>query len=57
MQAYSTGRMYLNFPGHGEDGGLVERALGPQIYKRLQAVKRHYDPNNVFRLNQNISPG
>ncbi len=57
MQVHSTGRLYLNFPGHGEDDGhLVERALGREVYKRLQAVKRRYDPDNVFRLNQNVLP-
>ena len=25
-------------------------------YKRLQKVKTQYDPNNLFRVNQNIVP-
>jgi FAD/FMN-containing dehydrogenase len=34
----------------------VREAYGQQRYERLQALKRGYDPDNFFRLNQNISP-
>ncbi len=57
MQQYSTGRMYLNFPGHGEGVDMVRNAFGAETYARLQAVKAKYDPQNLFRLNQNIVPG
>lgn len=56
MQRHSTGRLYLNFPGLGEDQSLVKNALGEATYARLQAVKRAHDPGNLFRLNQNIRP-
>lgn len=56
MQKHSTGRLYLNFPGLGEDQSLVRNALGEQTYRRLQQVKRAYDPDNLFRLNQNVDP-
>jgi FAD/FMN-containing dehydrogenase len=50
------GRIYLNFPGLGEDGDdLVRRAFG-RNYDRLAAIKHAYDPDNVFRFNQNITP-
>src|SRR5262245_4946988 len=57
MQRHSTGRLYLNFPGHGEGATLVRDAFGAEIYARLQEVKRRFDPENVFRMNQNILPG
>jgi FAD/FMN-containing dehydrogenase len=56
MQRYSTGRLYLNFPGHGEDADLVRDALGVEAYSRLAKIKHRYDPDNLFRLNQNILP-
>jgi hypothetical protein len=56
MRRYGTGRMYLNFPGHGEGDDLVRSALGPDIYAKLAKVKRVYDPSNLFRMNQNVLP-
>jgi FAD/FMN-containing dehydrogenase len=34
----------------------VREAYAPATYERLVAIKRQYDPTNVFRLNQNIQP-
>ena len=55
--AIPTGRLYLNFAGHGEDAGFVRQAVGAGTYARLVEVKRKYDPTNFFRINQNIPPG
>jgi FAD/FMN-containing dehydrogenase len=56
MHRFSSGATYLNFPGFGEEGeSMVRDAFGAN-FERLAAVKRKYDPGNLFRLNQNIPP-
>ena len=46
---------YVNFLG--EEGEARVRAAYPgPTWDRLAAVKRLYDPENVFRLNQNVQP-
>src|SRR5215203_6656594 len=47
--------VYVNFlMDEGED--RVRQAYGAQKYDRLKTLKRKYDPDNVFRINQNIPP-
>ncbi len=55
MRHHTTGAPYLNFLGD-EGRDRVRDAYGPEAYARLVQVKRRYDPDNVFRLNQNIDP-
>ena len=48
--------VYVNFlMDEGEE--RVREAYGAEKYDRLKALKRRYDPDNLFRLNQNIPPG
>jgi hypothetical protein len=56
MQRHSNGRLYLNFPGHGEGENLVRDVFGQEAYARLATLKKKYDPTNFFRMNQNIVP-
>jgi FAD binding domain/Berberine and berberine like len=47
--------VYVNFlMDQGEEA--IRLAYGPDKYDRLKALKRRYDPDNFFRLNQNIPP-
>lgn len=50
------GRMYLNFPGLGEEGDKILEDTFGSNYSRLREIKRKYDPDNCFRFNQNIKP-
>jgi FAD binding domain/Berberine and berberine like len=54
----ASSRVYVNYLGQsGDEGaGRVEAAYGPKAYARLVALKNKYDPENLFRLNQNIQP-
>lgn len=51
---YATGGVYVNFLT-ADETDRVRAAYGPS-YDRLAAAKKKYDPNNLFRVNQNISP-
>jgi FAD binding domain-containing protein/berberine-like enzyme len=47
---------YVNFLME-EGEGRIRQAYGAKKYGRLKELKRRYDPDNLFRLNQNIRPG
>jgi len=46
--------VYLNFTGVEEQDRI--RATYRSNYDRLRAVKRAWDPSNLFRMNHNIPP-
>jgi FAD/FMN-containing dehydrogenase len=52
MRPFATGAAYLNFTPEGD---RVRDAFGGK-YERLVALKDEYDPENLFRGNQNIKP-
>jgi FAD/FMN-containing dehydrogenase len=54
LQPYVERGVYVN--NLGEEGDDRVRAAYGNNYERLVALKRKYDPNNFFRLNQNIIP-
>jgi FAD/FMN-containing dehydrogenase len=55
MTPYSTGGVYMNFvEDEGED--RVRAGYTDDIWRKLVAAKDRWDPDNVFHLNQNISP-
>jgi FAD/FMN-containing dehydrogenase len=56
MKPYSSGSLYVNFSGFGEEGEALVRAIYGENYERLSRLKQQYDPSNLFRLNQNIRP-
>ncbi len=56
-ERFSNGGGYLNIHVLGDDeNALVRASLGEANYERLSAIKRKYDPENVFRINPNIVP-
>jgi Berberine and berberine like len=54
LKPFMTPGVYVNFMSSDEDERVTE-AYRPQ-WERLVAVKTQYDPDNFFRLNQNIAP-
>jgi hypothetical protein len=51
---FATGGVYVNFLTQ-EEQGRVRMAYGSN-YDRLVKLKMKYDPDNFFRINQNIQP-
>ena len=48
-------RSYVNYMSEDDSGDRRTRdAFGPN-HERLLSIKRTYDPDNVFHLNQNIA--
>ena len=54
--AHYDGKTYFNFPGLLEEGEAAVRASYGANHDRLARIKAVYDPENRFRLNQNILP-
>jgi FAD/FMN-containing dehydrogenase len=54
LHPYSAGGAYVNFMM--EEGEDRIRATYGKNYDRLAKIKKRYDPENLFRVNQNIKP-
>jgi FAD/FMN-containing dehydrogenase len=54
LEPFASG-VYVNVLNEQDEAG-VRRAYGDAKLARLAALKRRYDPDNVFHLNQNIAP-
>jgi FAD/FMN-containing dehydrogenase len=55
MAPFATGGVYVNFMPEDETQRVSAGAYGSN-YKRLAELKGKYDPDNLFRMNQNIRP-
>lgn len=54
VHPFSAGGAYVNFMM--EEGQERVRATYRDNYERLARIKGHYDPTNLFHVNQNIHP-
>ncbi len=48
--------IYVNMLNFDEMDRVVEAFGGPEKYARLGRVKAAYDPENLFRMNYNVTP-
>src|SRR5207245_238905 len=55
LHPYSAGGAYVNFLMGDEEEERVKKTYGGN-YERLVAIKSKYDPDNFFRVNQNLKP-
>jgi FAD/FMN-containing dehydrogenase len=55
IRPLSTGGNYLNFQTADEHEDRLRATYGPN-FERLAEAKQTYDPDNLFRRNQNIRP-
>ncbi|WP_192877669.1 FAD-binding oxidoreductase [Arenibacter hampyeongensis] len=54
LHPHSSGGAYSNFMM--DEGQERVKASYKHNYQRLARIKKHYDPKNLFRVNQNILP-
>jgi FAD/FMN-containing dehydrogenase len=57
IEPWSVSGGYANYMQADEPLERVRAAFGPENFRRLQALKSRYDPDNVLHRNQNIPPG
>jgi FAD/FMN-containing dehydrogenase len=55
LEPHHMNTVYVNFL-MDEGSERVREAYGDERYDRLRELKRKYDPDNRFRMNQNIPP-
>ena len=55
VRPFATGAVYLNFEPDGREE-RVRAGYGTEKYAKLVALKDKWDPENLFRVNQNIKP-
>ena len=56
IEPYQVTGSYVNDVTELGDEAIVRSIYGDAKYDRLVALKRAWDPDNVFHLNQNIRP-
>jgi FAD/FMN-containing dehydrogenase len=56
IEPWSVSGGYVNYMQADEPIERVRAAFGDEAFKRLRALKKRYDPDNVLRRNQNIPP-
>ena len=54
LEPHSESGGYVNFMADDDQGRVEDNYKGN--YDRLTGIKKRYDPDNLFHLNQNIQP-
>jgi len=54
IRPFSTGGVYVNFLTEEEGADRIEAAYGKEILGRLAALKRKYDPDDLFRHTKQV---
>jgi hypothetical protein len=57
LKPWTGAGVYVNMLNLDEMDRVVEAFGGPEKYARLGRVKATYDPENLFRMNYNVTPG
>jgi FAD/FMN-containing dehydrogenase len=57
LKPWTGAGVYVNMLNLDEMDRVVEAFGGPEKYARLGRVKAKYDPDNLFRMNYNVTPG